>query len=135
MSRKKHRGFSQRNPEGRKASSPSWKKRVAAVHGTKCFYCHCELVILSLVDRKDRIYQDGEWITYFDRATQRGMRKRIFTLDHVVELSRGGKTDLDNLVPACHKCNNRRSNRKKRPRKAPQPPKWRKSENGAWSLD
>ncbi len=136
---KKYRGFSQNSREGKKAGSRSWKRRVAAIHGTKCFYCKAELVILADVERKHRIYQDGEWVTYFDKTTQRGVRKLIFTLDHVIELSRGGKTDLTNLVPACHKCNNRRSNgrnrrRKPSPKAPTKPAKWLKDENGAWNL-
>lgn len=121
------------NPEARKALKKSWKFSVASVHGTKCYYCKAELVILNSIEKKDRIFQDGNWITYFDRSTQRGAKKLIFTLDHVIELRRGGKTDLTNLVPACHKCNNRRSNRQRKKHGNGQP---RPSSNGgAWNLD
>lgn len=29
-----------------------------------------------------------------------------FTMDHVIPVSRGGRDELDNLVPCCKKCNN-----------------------------
>jgi 5-methylcytosine-specific restriction endonuclease McrA len=35
-------------------------------------------------------------------------RAKAFTADHLVEVDRGGSNDIDNLVPACHKCNSRR---------------------------
>lgn len=33
-----------------------------------------------------------------------GSRKRL-TMDHVVPVSKGGKTTLDNIIPACTRCN------------------------------
>jgi len=33
------------------------------------------------------------------------------TLDHVIPRSRGGRTDWDNLVACCHKCNNLKGDR------------------------
>jgi 5-methylcytosine-specific restriction endonuclease McrA len=40
-----------------------------------------------------------------------GVRTKVVTLDHVVPRDRGGKTDWDNLVCACIKCNNNKGNR------------------------
>ena len=34
-----------------------------------------------------------------------------FTIDHVKPISRGGTEDTDNLVPACHECNNLKAQR------------------------
>lgn len=34
-----------------------------------------------------------------------------FTRDHVIPKSRGGKSSFDNIVTACHNCNNRKANR------------------------
>lgn len=40
----------------------------------------------------------------------------LFTVDHVIARSLGGKDDLDNLVAACHKCNcDERSKKQKTP--------------------
>ena len=33
------------------------------------------------------------------------------TLDHVIPTSKGGKSSWDNVVTACEKCNNRKSDR------------------------
>jgi 5-methylcytosine-specific restriction endonuclease McrA len=35
-------------------------------------------------------------------------RAKATEADHLVEVDRGGSNDIDNLVPACHKCNSRR---------------------------
>jgi 5-methylcytosine-specific restriction endonuclease McrA len=36
----------------------------------------------------------------------------FLTLDHVVPTSQGGKTQWDNVVAACKKCNTKKGNRK-----------------------
>jgi 5-methylcytosine-specific restriction endonuclease McrA len=36
---------------------------------------------------------------------------RNLTIDHVIPLSRGGKTSFDNCVTACFRCNNKKNNR------------------------
>lgn len=35
-------------------------------------------------------------------------RAKATTLDHLVEVDRGGTNERGNVVPACHKCNSRR---------------------------
>ena len=35
-------------------------------------------------------------------------RAKASEADHLIEVDRGGSNDIDNLVPACHKCNSRR---------------------------
>ena len=37
--------------------------------------------------------------------------KDELTLDHVLPKSRGGRTSWDNVVTACHKCNNKKDNK------------------------
>ena len=51
------------------------------------------------------------------------------TIDHILPLSRGGRTGWENCVLACHRCNGRKANRtpkeaKMRLLKAPQCPRW-----------
>lgn len=37
--------------------------------------------------------------------------KEELTIDHVMPKSRGGRTTWDNVVTACHKCNNKKDNK------------------------
>ena len=37
--------------------------------------------------------------------------QRHLTIDHVLPKSRGGRTSWDNVVTACHKCNNKKDNK------------------------
>jgi len=37
-----------------------------------------------------------------------GTKANPLTADHLIEHDRGGSDDLDNLVPACRKCNSQR---------------------------
>jgi len=37
--------------------------------------------------------------------------KKNLTIDHVIPKSRGGKTDYQNCVVACYRCNNRKNNK------------------------
>jgi 5-methylcytosine-specific restriction endonuclease McrA len=56
--------------------------------------------------------------------------ERELTLDHVVPRDRGGKTNWENIVTACSRCNSRKANRLPNQagmvlRKMPARPKWR----------
>lgn len=51
------------------------KQSIINLYGNKCYYCDIEL------------------------------NERIFTKDHVIPKSKGGKDTLDNLVPCCVACN------------------------------
>lgn len=41
-----------------------------------------------------------------------GSKQKHLTIDHVIPISRGGKTKFDNCVAACRGCNNYKGNRK-----------------------
>lgn len=62
--------------------------RVVMAYGSKCAYC--ELALSFMVGSRP-----ADW------------RLRA-TFDHVKPLSRGGRGDIGNLVPACGGCNNER---------------------------
>ncbi|WP_157810308.1 HNH endonuclease [Vibrio sp. HA2012] len=65
------------------ARSISWAKRLAVWNKTNghCGYCGTALDI------------------------EPSPKPNSFTVDHVVPVSRGGKHDIDNLIPACRTCN------------------------------
>lgn len=45
------------------------------------------------------------------RCVYCGLRPRVLTIDHVIPISRGGKTDFDNCVACCKTCNNKKGAR------------------------
>ena len=60
---------------------------------------------------------------------QTRFRASDLTLDHVIPKSRGGKTDWDNIVSACEKCNNKKADKlpnecRMHPLKKPVEPQW-----------
>ena len=63
-------------------------------------------------EKARRLRQSSWWM----RKTQKGIcyychgnvGKTNLTMDHVVPLSRGGKSRKGNLVPACKDCNNKK---------------------------
>lgn len=75
-------------------STSYWKrygKKLISIHGNYCYYCGEELVEPREIDPN------------FDFC---GKDVRMMaTVDHVIPRSKGGKTNMDNLVPCCFTCN------------------------------
>jgi len=101
--------------------SPTWETRVPAVIMLKEYVKKKTQVRFSkynvyLRDQYTCLYCDEQLIT------------SQLTLDHVIPLSRGGKTNFKNIVTACHSCNGRKGNRlDMKPKYAPYQP-------GYWEL-
>lgn len=55
--------------------------------------------------KKNVMIRDGFMCQYC------GSKERRLTIDHVVPVSRGGKSTFENCVAACQDCNNAKSNR------------------------
>lgn len=122
MSRKtKRAGGSPKHPERIKAGRSIWKQRVAAAYGYRCYDCGVMLVIISSVPPGYRIRETGHWLTYYDPIMEDVVSERIFTVEHLLEISKGGKTEISNLRPACKSCNQRHSS--KYTDKNPRPPR------------
>ena len=86
---------------------PTWLRRaVIEKCGTKCFYCGKKGVIdksrpgFPNVLEKERHKHYLNW-----ECTSFIWRQKSMHLDHVIPVSRGGKTELNNLVVACEFCN------------------------------
>lgn len=58
--------------------------------------------------RKNVLLRDGYKCQYCGKA----LAPAFLTLDHVIPVSRGGKTQWDNIVTACKACNARKGGRK-----------------------
>ena len=76
----------------------AWKKTEG-----RCWYCGVELFEGDPETEKNNS----------KKHTQKGREqyKRQFSVDHVVPKTDGGGDELDNLVPCCRVCNQRKNNR------------------------
>ena len=84
--------------------SPSWETKVPAIIMMREFIKHKTEVRFS----KSNLYlRDQYTCLYCDQKPA----KMHLTMDHVQPLSRGGKTVWDNMVTACHDCNNKKGNK------------------------
>lgn len=106
----KARAWNQANPERRRKISADWDKR----HPTKA--------AARRQRREERIRQapgrhtEEEWQQLLDIYQHRcgycGCDIRADPCkDHIVALSRGGRNDIDNLLPACRGCNSSKRDR------------------------
>jgi 5-methylcytosine-specific restriction endonuclease McrA len=99
--------------------SSSWETRVPAVIMLKEFQRRRRTPRFS----KTNLYlRDLYTCQYCDTPQPR----RLLTLDHVVPLSKGGKTNWENIVAACGPCNTLKGNKTKmKPKRMPyQPDYW-----------
>ena len=78
-------------------------------HRPFCAYCEAPLVCCERVGgeahRPVPVERDEEGCFTAPQGSH------FFTLDHVVPRCAGGPDTLDNLLPACSKCNNRKGTR------------------------
>lgn len=103
--------------ERERGKRAKWKPLVLARHGYKCFYCGN--LVMPIVEIPDgyRVSQTPHFITYYDPIVNDLVTALIMTIDHVVPIADGGKTEIENLVPACNRCN-QSQNKKRNPRHA-----------------
>ena len=55
--------------------------------------------------KRNVIIRDGFKCAYCDK------KSKFLTIDHIVPISRGGKTNFENCVAACTECNSKKNNR------------------------
>ena len=78
---------------------------------------------------KSRVRFNRKWVFLRDNYECQYCHKTLTvkecTIDHVVPVSKGGKTTWHNVVTACYECNNAKGNNAKiRPPKAPEQPNY-----------
>ena len=63
-------------------------------------------------EKARRLRQSGWWMRKVQKGEcyycHRKVGKANLTMDHVLPLSRGGKSKKGNIVPACRECNNKK---------------------------
>jgi len=61
-------------------------------------------------EKARRLRKSQWWLTRIEKGVcyycHRKVGRENLTMDHIVPLSRGGKTTKGNVVPACKECNN-----------------------------
>ena len=102
--------------------SPSWETRVPAVIMMKDFVKQKSQVRFS---KSNLFLRDQYTCLYCNEAYP----KSFLTLDHVVPLSHGGKTNWTNIVAACQTCNNKKDNQTRGWK-----PKYKQYRPGYWEL-
>ena len=67
------------------------------------------------LERKIGVVTDAEWVGIVEENESAcvycGAVDRKLTIDHVIPISRGGKTVRGNLVPACKSCNSKKKDK------------------------
>jgi 5-methylcytosine-specific restriction protein A len=63
-------------------------------------------------DKARRLRRTQWWMNQVNKGIchycRRAVGRRDLTMDHIVPLSRGGRSTKGNVVPACKMCNNRK---------------------------
>jgi 5-methylcytosine-specific restriction endonuclease McrA len=92
--RKKHRQWKLDNPEKNAAHERKRRQNAANVGGEGI-----------TVEQQNQLYED-----YCYRCAYCGKKVKL-TLDHIVPVSKGGRHEIDNAVPACASCNSSKGNK------------------------
>jgi hypothetical protein len=87
-------------------ASRSLCKALVARDGHHCRFCGMPLVRAEVRKFLNKLYpQAARWTSTKETDQHRGLQAMWMQYDHVLVHSRGGFTDLDNLVVACAACN------------------------------
>jgi Restriction endonuclease len=84
--------------------SPTWETKVPAVIMLKDYLRRTKEVRFS----KSNVYLRDQFNCLYCGCD---VAKKEATLDHVLPISRGGKTNWENIVTACGPCNSRKGNK------------------------
>jgi 5-methylcytosine-specific restriction endonuclease McrA len=84
--------------------SPTWETKVPAVIMLKDFIKAKTVVRFS----KSNVYLRDQYYCCYCSAP---VTKSQATMDHVLPISKGGKTNWENIVTACGSCNSRKGNK------------------------
>lgn len=101
--------------------SPSWETRVPAVIMFKDFVKQKTQVRFS----KGNVFLRDQYCCLYCSCS---VNRTTATLDHVIPVSRGGKTEWSNIVTACAACNTKKGN------KMSMKPLYKPYQPGYWEL-
>jgi 5-methylcytosine-specific restriction endonuclease McrA len=121
--REYHKNYYRKNRENCKLASETWKQEhpeKEKEYGRRRYKEHPEESKAAYHKRRARILGNGgfftaeEWVALCSRYGNRCLccgRKRKLTADHVVPITKGGTSNIDNIQPLCKSCNSRKNNR------------------------
>lgn len=82
------------------------KRALVARDGHHCRFCGIPLVRADVRKEINRCYpRAARWTSAREMDQHRGLQALWLQYDHVIVHSRGGRTDLENIVVACAACN------------------------------
>ncbi|MGI8468963.1 MAG: HNH endonuclease [Pyrinomonadaceae bacterium] len=91
--------------------SPTRYREAVFRQGSRCYWCWTEVVRVSEIEADDRI-KDNFFTFVFYASKKRKkpviVERGVATIDHLVRAADGGTNNLENLVVACVRCNQRR---------------------------
>ena len=79
------------------------KEKLIPLYGKRCFYCGVELLEYSEIVKETPLGIGEHGFMLLD--VERGDYRTMATVDHIIPRSKGGKDNLENLVPCCFSCN------------------------------
>lgn len=82
--------------------------RVFVTYGVDCYYCGLPGSYFA-VERHENDRGSGWHLNLYGEIPN-GSGRRMMTIDHVIPKSKGGSNKINNLRPACYKCNTKKSN-------------------------
>ena len=103
-----------RNYKTKRRAASRKKARILELKGKICHWCKCELVSFSELSKTCEILNLQNYTLQYRDENKEVKTGIVATLDHVLELHRGGGNSIDNLVPSCYNCNKERSKINKR---------------------
>ena len=115
-----------------------WLDKVKVLHDYEDWEIHSPTVTMRVPavimlneywQPKNRVRFNRKWVFLRDNYTCQYCTKELSpkqcTIDHVVPVSKGGKTTWHNVVTACYECNNSKGNNMKiRPAQQPEMPNY-----------
>jgi 5-methylcytosine-specific restriction endonuclease McrA len=90
---------------GRRNASPELKTALIARDGHRCRFCGIPVIRPEVRDRVRKLYPEVPLWGRFNWEQHAGFQTLWLQYDHIIPHSRGGTTDLDNMVITCGPCN------------------------------
>jgi hypothetical protein len=93
--------------ERHKTSRRPFRNAIIEKYGLTCTFCGEHLVDADMMPKKFWVELKGDYLTW--KTSDGTVYTNLFlTMEHLVPISCGGKTTIENVVPACQPCNHQR---------------------------
>jgi hypothetical protein len=90
---------------GTRNASQELKKALIARDGNRCRFCGIPVIRYEVRKRACKLYPEVPLWGRFNWQHHAGFQTMWLRYDHIIPHSRGGATDLDNMVITCGPCN------------------------------